>query len=300
MKTIDQNELRDLVSSDPSMLLLDVLPPEYFDRAHLPKAKNACVYEVDFLDQVQRLQPEKQSAVVVYGSGAPSLASETAARKLEAAGYTNILEFKGGVAEWKKANLPLEGAGPVKPPKLASSFLIDPVQSHLEWTGRNIASIHRGTIKLLNGAIHLRGTELESGVFTIDMTSIKNDDIPEGTLRDTLVKHLLSEDFFEAKKFPVATFRFLEARRIEGASEGETNFTVRGELEIKAVTNTIEFSAVIMQKDDGQLAAEAHFDLDRTRWNVLYGSAKFFDKLGKHLVHDNVSIGLKIVAVPQS
>ena len=50
---------------------------------------------------------------------------------------------------------------------------------------------------------------------------------------------------------------------------------------------------------DGLLAADAHFDIDRTRWNVLYGSGKFYEKLGKHLVSDDISLALKLIASPQ-
>jgi hypothetical protein len=34
----------------------------------------------------------------------------------------------------------------------------------------------------------------------------------------------------------------------------------------------------------------AHFDFDRTRWNVIYGSSRFFEHLGMHLVFDLISI----------
>jgi hypothetical protein len=49
-------------------------------------------------------------------------------------------------------------------------------------------------------------------------------------------------------------------------------------------------------EEDGTLKAHAHFDFDRTLWNVKYGSAKFFKLLGMHLVDDLVSLDLKIVA----
>jgi hypothetical protein len=49
---------------------------------------------------------------------------------------------------------------------------------------------------------------------------------------------------------------------------------------------------------DGLLAADAHFDIDRTRWSALYGSGKFYEKLGKHLVNDEVSLALKIITLP--
>jgi len=51
---------------------------------------------------------------------------------------------------------------------------------------------------------------------------------------------------------------------------------------------------------DGLIAADEHFDIDRTGWNLLYGSGKFYEKLGKHLVNDAVSLALKLVTLLRS
>jgi polyisoprenoid-binding protein YceI len=75
---------------------------------------------------------------------------------------------------------------------------------------------------------------------------------------------------------------------------------VTGELTLKSVTNEIAFPAIIGLTPDGLIAADAHFDIDRTRWNVLYGSGKFYEKLGKHLVNDAVSLALKLVTLLRS
>ena len=40
---------------------------------------------------------------------------------------------------------------------------------------------------------------------------------------------------------------------------------------------------------------EAHFDLDRTQWNVIYGSSRFFEHLGMHMVFDQISIELRLI-----
>ena len=48
--------------------------------------------------------------------------------------------------------------------------------------------------------------------------------------------------------------------------------------------------------EDNGLVAEAHFDIDRTRWKVIYGSTRFFEHLGMHLVFDLISFQVKIVA----
>jgi hypothetical protein len=46
---------------------------------------------------------------------------------------------------------------------------------------------------------------------------------------------------------------------------------------------------------DGGFAAEAHFDIDRTRWGVIYGSARFFKRLGMHQVYDTISFEVRLV-----
>ena len=53
---------------------------------------------------------------------------------------------------------------------------------------------------------------------------------------------------------------------------------------------------MITNTDDHGLIAEAHFDIDRTRWNVIYGSTRFFEHIGMHLVFDLISFQVKLVA----
>jgi hypothetical protein len=42
------------------------------------------------------------------------------------------------------------------------------------------------------------------------------------------------------------------------------------------------------------VSIEAHFDLDRTTWNVLYGSSSYFEHLGMHLVYDLITVELRV------
>ncbi len=42
---------------------------------------------------------------------------------------------------------------------------------------------------------------------------------------------------------------------------------------------------------------EGHFDIDRTRWKIIYGSTRFFEHLGMHKVFDLISIQVRIVTV---
>jgi polyisoprenoid-binding protein YceI len=84
------------------------------------------------------------------------------------------------------------------------------------------------------------------------------------------------------------------------AQRGNPNWEVVGELTLKSITNPISFPAMIGLTPDGLIAADAHFDIDRTRWNVLYGSGKYYEKLGKHLVSDEVSLALKLLTLQRT
>ena len=68
------------------------------------------------------------------------------------------------------------------------------------------------------------------------------------------------------------------------------------QLTIKETARSIRFPAIIAMQEDGALKAQAAFDLDRTLWDVCYGSGKLYERLGMHLVNDLISIELFIVA----
>ena len=57
-----------------------------------------------------------------------------------------------------------------------------------------------------------------------------------------------------------------------------------------------DINAYLTENDS--LIMEAHFDIDRTKWNVIYGSIRFFEHLGMHKVFDLISLQLRVIAVP--
>ena len=42
----------------------------------------------------------------------------------------------------------------------------------------------------------------------------------------------------------------------------------------------MRFEATVNLRPDGGYAIEAHFDIDRTQWGIIYGSSRFFKHLG--------------------
>ncbi len=295
---ISRDEIKAQIDAKRAFLLVDVLPAEFYDEAHLPGAKDACVYEVTFLDQVRKLAPDKDTPIVLYGSGPQNLASATAAEKLQHAGYRNVYDYRGGLEDWLDAGFSVEGNGreeKCEDPR-EGGYAIDTEQSEIRWTGRNLTGSHTGTLKLLSGTIEVENGRATRGVFVVDMHSISDKSVEDSEMRRLLQSHLASDDFFDVQRFPTAEFRLTRIAPMERAAAGSPNSEVSGELVMKGVCREISFRAVTAPMPDGRLAAEAHFDIDRTQWNVLYGSGKFYEKLGKHLVHDDVTVELKIIA----
>ncbi len=280
-------------------VLLDVLPPEEYARRHLPGACNACIYEVVFLENAASLVPDRSTPIVVYDATGSTLAAPLARERLLKAGYRDVSVLEGGLAAWEAAGNPVEPAagGGVSEPSLRDrTYLVDAEQSVLEWTGRNINNRHHGRIPLAGGEIVIRDGSLASGSMTLEMGAISNLDLQDEGYRKILLDHLRSEDFFDVARFPTATVTLTGWEAIAGATPGTPNYTLYGTLTLKGVTRELRFPAVIVPQDDGSLKAQATIDLDRTLWNVVYGSGRFFERLGMHLVNDLITVELFIVA----
>jgi len=299
VRTLTADELADRLKSEPSPVLVDVMPAARFVAVHLPGAVNACVYEVSFPDTVAGLVEGPDAPVVVYGNRAENGASADAAEKLRRAGYADVADFRGGVAEWTDSGRALEGTGetPATPaPAGERSLAVDVANSAVRWVGRNLAGRDHGEIAILDGEIRLVNGALDGGRVTVDMANITCGDIPDAKLNRVLRDHLESDDFFDVGRLPEATFVIGSAESIPDAAAGQPNLLCRGSLTMKGVTEPVEFEATGGPTSDAGWAGQAQLTIDRTRWGVNYGSGRLYDFLGMHLVNDLVSLDLTLVA----
>lgn len=103
--TIAREALREKMEAQEDFVLVDVLSPESYARGHLPGAINMPVSDIEpaALGKLSR-----DDAVVVYCASFECQASSAAARKLEEMGYTGVIDYEGGLADWKDAGYPLE------------------------------------------------------------------------------------------------------------------------------------------------------------------------------------------------
>ncbi len=302
-RELSPKELHGRMEEGSALCLIDTLGGDHFRKVHLPGAVHACVFEVTFLDQVKGITEDKGREVVLYGSSGRSMDATQAARKLAEAGYTNLCVLRGGLEAWRAEGLPLEGEGADElddPQTLLRmedrSYRVDTAGSTIEWTGRNPGTTHFGTVRITAGEIQVKGGTL-TGSFDIDMTSIRNHNLEGDPLQPVLIAHLQSDDFFLTRVFPTARFEIFNGQWVREPYLSAPNCEISGTLSLCGVQAEQRFMATVTPTPENGLAAEAHFDIDRTRWGIVYGSTRFFEHLGMHLVFDLISLQVRILAM---
>ncbi|HJV34982.1 YceI family protein [Geomonas sp.] len=299
MATVTCSELNVLLSEGKAVVI-DVMTPEDYTACHIAGAKNACIYEVVFLDKMQECVPDQGCPIVVYDVSGTTKAAEMARERLAEAGYRDISTLQGGLDAWRAAGLAVEAAegGFLPEPSIQDGlYRVDAERSSLEWIGRNFNNRHLGRIAITAGNLQIRNGHPSEGSLTLDMESITNLDLQDQSWREVLINHLKSDDFFSVKKFPTARFNLGGWIPQPGGNREASLGLATGKLTIRDVTRTVSFPAAISPQADGSIKAHALLDFDRTLWNVNYGSAKLFERLGMHLVHDFITVELFVVAV---
>ncbi len=162
-------------------------------------------------------------------------------------------------------------------------------ESNIVWNGYKVTGSHTGNIKLKSGELEFEGDELTGGRFVIDMTSITNTDL-EGEWNEKLVGHLKSEDFFGVENHPTATFEITDV--VSRGKPGE--YKIVGDLTIKEITKEIKFKAEVEDMGD-KAKAVAEVVVDRSEFNVRYGSGSFFDNLGDKTIYDEFDLQVNLV-----
>ena len=167
-----------------------------------------------------------------------------------------------------------------------NAFEVDTKLSRLEWTGKKIGGQHQGTISLSSGEIRHEDGKI-SGSFEIDMASISNTDL-SGEWKEKLEGHLKSDDFFGVERFPIAKLELKEA--IPAHGKFQANLTIKGK------THPVEFSANI-KSEESKITAEGELIIDRSKYDVRYGSKSFFANIGDKMIHDDFAVKFHIIAV---
>jgi rhodanese-related sulfurtransferase len=283
--------------------LIDTLPNDHFRKMHLPEAHNACVYEVSFLDQVKAQITDRNQYIIVYGSSGRSQDARVAAEKLQRAGFDHVAVLEGGIDAWKKAGYTLSGEAvdasdePETIITLANgNYQLDLEKSFTEWTGRNQNNKHFGTLRFNKGSLLIDDGQI-TGTLEVDMQSIENINLAGDDLQPVLISHLKSDDFFFVNRFPNSVYKITEGRLTAKPYASSVNCLIQGELSLRDTTADLGFDATLTKPSENVLRLEAHFDVDRTHWGIIYGSARYFEHLGMHTVFDAISIELRCIFI---
>ncbi len=174
------------------------------------------------------------------------------------------------------------------------TYKVDTKLSSIEWTGKKpIGEGHSGTIMLSSGVINNDHGKF-TGTFEIDMTTIQNTD-QTGKSKADLEGHLKSDAFFGVAKFPKAKFEMFSAAAIKDVKVGGFTHTIKGNLTIKDKTNSITFDAFI-KMEAGKITCEGTAIVDRSKFDVRYGSKTFFAEIGDKMINDEFILKFNIVA----
>lgn len=165
----------------------------------------------------------------------------------------------------------------------AQTKKVDASKSTVNWVGKKVTGKHEGTVNLKDGNLIFKGKKLAGGTFNVDMTSLTATDL-SGEYQGKLNGHLKSEDFFGTEKFPTATLIFKKV-----VAKTANVYTVTGDLTIKGKTNPITFD-LATTKD----TAATSLKIDRTKYDIKYGSGSFFDNLGDKAISDEFDLAVAL------
>ncbi len=172
----------------------------------------------------------------------------------------------------------------------AQTYNLDVQKSKLNWLGKKVTGEHHGTIKFKSGKVEFKGSDLKGAEFEVDMDSIVNEDLTSAEYNKKLVGHLKSEDFFSVEKFKTAKLKVKDVILGKGGV-----YNVTADLTIKGITAPVTFDVTAAKKDK-EATAQGKLIFDRTKFEVKYGSGKFFSELGDKLIYDDIELNFVLKA----
>ena len=161
---------------------------------------------------------------------------------------------------------------------------IDVSKSTVHWVGKKVTGQHSGTIAFESGTLIFKKGDLTGGNFTVNMNSITVTDLKAGEGKEKLEGHLKADDFFGTEKYPTAK---LVIKTI--GKQANNIYSVTADLTIKGITNSVKFKITANKN-----TATAALTVDRTKFDIKYGSGSIFDGLGDKAIDDNFELAIDL------
>lgn len=151
--------------------------------------------------------------------------------------------------------------------------------STVTWKGYKVTGSHSGNIAIKSGELIFEDDKLVGGEVVIDMTSLTVTDLTGG-MKGKLEGHLKSDDFFGVATHETAKLIFTDVK-----STGKNSYAVTGDLTIKNITHPIAFDLSVYGNK-----ATANLKIDRSKYDVRYGSPSFFNNLQDKAIYDEFDL----------
>ena len=162
--------------------------------------------------------------------------------------------------------------------------VVDVKTSSIQWKANKVVGSHEGEISLTSGELIYDDGNLVGGSFIIDMNSLICTDL-SGEYKGKLEGHLKSEDFFSVETHATAGLVITNVQKVNSKKH-----TITADLTIKDITKSITFES---NAEENKFAARIR--IDRTQFDVKYGSGSFFDGLGDNMIYDEFDLTVSLV-----
>lgn len=170
-------------------------------------------------------------------------------------------------------------------------YTINNEVSKIEWVGKKVTGSHEGIISIQSGTIVVEEGQLLSATINIDMTSIVITDIEDKGSNQKLMDVFTSPSFFNTTQYSTASLVIEEVH-----STTANQCVLKGNITIKDVQKPISISATT-KIENNKIVVIGETEIDRTDFDIKYGSGSFFDTLGDKAIKDLFLIKFKIGAL---
>ncbi len=185
-------------------------------------------------------------------------------------------------------------------PDGAVEYSVDAAASKIEWSSEKklIEWKHNGTVAIKSGVLY-KSTDAEKGDMVtgriiVDMTTLTN--LDKGGPNETLVKHLKSADFFDVETYPEAMLDFTASVDPAATAESGAPWQATGTMTIHGKSNPVEFVVNAEESADGLVVGTTSLVIDRSKYDVKFGSESFFQGLGDNIIRDDIPLTITLTA----
>ena len=170
------------------------------------------------------------------------------------------------------------------------TYILFSEKSELEW----FCGKHTGVVMIKSGRFQIENKHIIAAEFYVNMDSIYDVDIDNNLMRGTLENILRSEDFFDVKNFPLAIFKMDSIVNIKG-----NLFQVFGNLKIKEITKSIQFTSVFDISADTLYTVSEKFTINRTHWGINHMSKSHVKNEDEFVFTDSLHFTVHLTAIAE-